>query len=178
MTMQKTGYLIFLTVFVALVVTNGMAESIRKVGETYCTTTNIGDTSCRGDHCHNTTSYIHTCVTYPTVDNCENITSHFVICNSTGTCRNTTRDIIACYDNFNDYCVNAHIITHCCTNGVCRNRTTDSTCSGSMNQSYKQVATSVCASDDHVCNPFFPFDPTACINRITAGFHRRLGISK
>ena len=179
MATQKTGYLIFLTVFVALVVTNGMAESIRKVGETYCTTTNIGDTSCRGSHCHNTTTYIHDCDTYND-DNCDNFTTLFVICNSTGTCRNTTRDVRACYSDVSDNCGTTDITSRCCTNGVCRNHKTHvHACYNldSMTESYNRAAASICANSDRVCNPFFPYDPT-CTDRITANLHHRLGISK
>ncbi len=177
--MQKTGYLIFLIVFLALVVTTGMAKSIRKLGDTYCFTTNVADTACHGDRCHSTTSYIYTCDTY-IGDDCDNFTNLFVLCNSTGSCRNTTRDVRACYGNFNDYCINGNFVTHCCTNGVCHNRTTQATCNNldTTKQSYNRIAASVCADPGRDCNPFFPFDPTACVDRITAGFRRRLGISK
>jgi hypothetical protein len=103
-----------------------------------------------------------------------------VLCNSTGTCRNTTRDVRACYSDISNNCGNADLITHCCTNGVCHNHTSHvHACYNldPLNELYNRAAASICAGDDHVCNPLFPYDPT-CVDRVIAGLHRRLGISK
>ena len=177
MTMQKTGYLIFLTVFVALVVATGKAQTVDTLGYTLCGNSTVDDYACHGDRCHNTTTYIYDCATFP-VDDCIDFNTHFVICNSTGTCRNTTRDVRLCLGNFNDDCIGFDFTTQCCTNGACHNRTTDiDICLDSTDESYKQAATSVCASDDHVCNPFFPYDPT-CTDRVIGSFRRHLSIRK
>ena len=90
--MQKVSYLIIFIAFVALVATTGMAQTARKVGSTYCGNATINDYACHSDRCFNTTTYINDCDTYD-ASNCDNFTTHFVICNSSQTCRNTSRRV-------------------------------------------------------------------------------------
>ena len=181
--MQTINKSICLIVFLVLVVANSMAGTvvsqaevnhrpdrlIKKLGDTYCTTATIHDYSCHTE-CHNTTTYIRDCDTYN--GTCDELTTHFNLCNSTG-CRNTTRHIHACY---NDNCGDAHIHYNSCYETHClRNRTTHiHACYDDQVSNVNLFNIACAAAGAFADGAVRAFLDATCVDRLIAAFRPRL----
>ena len=181
--MQKIGQWMYLIILLMLMATNCMARSvmdeaevddhpdrlIKKLEDTYCTTATIHDYACHHD-CHNTTTYIRDCDTYN--GTCDELTTHFDFCNSTG-CRNTTRRIHACYT---DNCADAdiHYESHYETVFV-RNRTTHiHVCYSDSTLIVNLLQVACAAAGAFVDAAVRTFFDATCVDRLMAAFRRRL----
>ncbi|CAF1340208.1 unnamed protein product [Didymodactylos carnosus] len=109
-----------------VVIQDGMDEPsehlTKKLQTTDCVTSTIRKHACHAGICHNSTTYIHGCDTYQD-DQCDNLTVHFDIYNSTSW-RNTTCHLYACYEEVTENCGTAYLIFKSCSNGDCRNGVT------------------------------------------------------
>ena len=135
--MEKINQLIF-SITVMVVVTTCMTGTVvnegkidhlwkllsKKLQGTDCVQTTIHEKACHEDHCHNSSTYIHGCDIYDQL--WDNLTVRFDLRNATGW-RNTTCTLRAAWEppNSDDDCGFANLTFHSCTNGDCRNGTTD-----------------------------------------------------